>query len=113
MDVLALLIFLALLAVRMTAWLQHTAVHNNRLLAVSGYMYGLNALLITIRVFGHLMEANATLGAIQIALLQIIGSCLAILGQFLTALLAFSLAITKVYVTEISYNAGPNVTAYG
>lgn len=113
MDVLALLIYIALLAVRMTAWLLHAAVHNNRVLAVSGYMYGVNAMIITLRVFGHLMEANASLGTIQIALLQIIGSCLAVLGQFLTALLAFSLAITKVYVAEISYDSSPNVTAYG
>ena len=113
MDVLTLLVYIILLVLRIIAWSVHVSIHKNRLLAVSGYLYGLNAMVITLRVFGHMMESNAHLGTIQIALLQIIGSCLAILGQFLAALIAFSLAITKVYVAEISYNSLPNTTSYG
>ena len=72
-------------------------------------------MLLTQRVLGHIMESNNSTGAIQIALFQIIGAVVAIFGQFLAALLAFSLAITKVYVAEISYEAEKktNSTALG
>ncbi|XP_020900750.1 short transient receptor potential channel 5-like [Exaiptasia diaphana] len=68
---------------------------------------------LTLRVFGHIMESSKNTGRIQIALFQIIGAVIAIFGQFVATLLAFSFAITKVYVVEISYKAMDNSTAHG
>jgi len=88
-------------------------VSNNRLLAVAGYFYGLNTMFLTLRVFGNIMETTKNTGSIQIALFQIIGAVVAIFGQFLAATVAFSLAITKVFVAEISYTSGKNFTSHG
>jgi hypothetical protein len=83
------------------------------LLAIAGYLYGLNAMFLTFRVFGNIMESGRSTGIIQIALFQIIGAVVVIFGQFLAATLAFSLAITKIYISEVSYNAATNNTSHG
>ena len=88
---------------RMVTWGASSEVSNNRVLVVTGYLYGLNAMFLTLRVFGHLMETTKRMGAIQIALFQIIGDVMAIFCQFFTVVLAFSFAITKIYVAERSY----------
>jgi hypothetical protein len=59
------------------------------------------------------MESKKSTGSIQIALFQIIGAVVTIFGQFLAATLAFSLAITKIYIAEVSYNAATNATSHG
>ena len=71
---------------------------------VAQYLYGLNAALITIRTFGHIMETKRNMGPIQIALFRIVADIGAIVGQFLAIILAFSLALTKLFVAEMSYN---------
>lgn len=86
---------------------------DNRLLAIGGYFYGLNTMFLTLRVFGHIMETNKNTGSIQIALFQIFGAVITIFGEFLAAILAFSLAITKIYVAEMSYTKGKNSTLHG
>ena len=74
---------------------------------------GFNAMFLSLRVFGHIMELKKSTGSIQIALFQIMGAVLAIFGQFLAAILAFSLAITKVYMDEVPFTAGTNATSHG
>ena len=49
------------------------------------------------------MEITKDMGTIQIALFRIIPFLAAILIQFFAVILAFSLIITKIYVTERSY----------
>jgi hypothetical protein len=49
------------------------------------------------------MESKKITGTVQIALFQIIGAVIAVFGQFLAVLLAFSLAITKIRLAERSY----------
>jgi hypothetical protein len=49
------------------------------------------------------MESKKITGTVQIALFQIIGAVIAVFGQFLAVLLAFSLAITKIHLAERSY----------
>ena len=58
---------------------------------------------LTLRAFGHVMEGVRGIGAIQIALFYIIRDVVAIFWQFLAAIVAFSLAITKVYISERSF----------
>ena len=58
---------------------------------------------LTFRVFGHVMENTRDVGAIQIALFHILNDVVAIFWQFMAAILAFSIAITKIYMAEKSY----------
>ena len=70
---------------------------------MAGYLYGLIGMILTLRVFCSVMEYMKEIGAIQIALFFILWDVLAIFWHFLTTILAFSLAITKIYVVEKSY----------
>ena len=65
---------------------------------------------LTLRAFGHVMETVKGVGAIQIALFHIIGDIAAIFWQFVAAILAFSIAITKVYMAERSFISNKNAT---
>lgn len=103
LDFVILVIYVATFTLRMFTWATSTTVSNNRPLAVAGYFYGLIAMFLTLRVFGHVMECVRGMGAIQIALFFIIWDVLAIFWQFLATILAFSLAMTKIYVVEKSY----------
>uniref|UniRef100_A0A6P8IXW9 Transient receptor potential-gamma protein-like n=1 Tax=Actinia tenebrosa TaxID=6105 RepID=A0A6P8IXW9_ACTTE len=103
LDATTLIVYVIILILRVITWSAYTSVSNNRLLAVAGYFYGLNCMLLTLRVFGHIMEFKKTTGTIQIALFQIIGAVLAVFGQFFAVLVAFSLAISKIRMTELSY----------
>ena len=68
-------------------------------------------MLLTIRSFGQVMETSEGVGVIQIALLQMFGDVTTIFWQFSAVILAFSLAITKVYMAERSYiSKGNNIT---
>ena len=50
-----------------------------------------------------MMENTREVGSIQIALFHIVSDVVAIFWQFIAAILAFSIAITKVYMAEKSY----------
>ena len=60
-------------------------------------------MILTFRVFGQVMETVKGLGTIQIALFSIISDVATIFWLFAATILAFSLAITKVYMSEKSY----------
>ena len=49
------------------------------------------------------MENTRDVGAIQIALFHILNDVVAIFWQFMASILAFSIAITKIYMAEKSY----------
>ena len=61
---------------------------------------------LTVRTFGQVMGCMRRMGAIQIALFFVISDVMAVFWQFLAAILAFSLAMTKIYVAEKSYTSG-------
>ena len=105
LDVITVIIYLVTFLLRMVTWALSTSVINNRALVIAGYLYGLNTMFITLRAFGHVMETMKGIGAIQIALFDIFGDMTAILWQFIATILAFSTAITKVYVSEQSFIA--------
>ena len=79
---------------------------DNRLLAVSGYFYGFIAMFLTPRAFGQVIERVRGMGAIQIALFFVIWDVMAIFWQFLAMIIAFSLAMTKMYLAEKAYTSG-------
>ncbi|XP_022789480.1 uncharacterized protein LOC111329136 [Stylophora pistillata] len=106
LDFIILTFYLITFILRIIVWRNFTDVSDNRLLAVSEYCYGFIAMLLTLRAFGQVMECIQGLGAIQIALFFIIWDVMPILWQFLAAILAFSLAMTKIYVAEKAYTLG-------
>ena len=80
---------------------------------MASYSYGINAMLLTLRVFGQTMELTKSTGTKQIALLKIIQAVLVIFLQMLAAMLGFSFVLTKIYVAEISHVAKTNVSSHG
>ena len=103
LDFITLLIYSVVFVLRVITLSQSTSISQNRTLAAANYMYGLNTMCLTLRVFGSVLESTRSIGVVQIALFKIIGDVMTIFWQFLVAILAFSLAITKVFLTERSY----------
>lgn len=105
MDFITLLIYLLTFLLRIVTWAVSESVVDNRAIVIAGYLYGLNTMFLTLRAFGHVMETDKGVGAIQIALFHIIGDVATIFWQFIATILAFSIAITKIYMAEQSYVA--------
>ncbi|KAL9984603.1 hypothetical protein ACROYT_G006916 [Oculina patagonica] len=103
LDFIILVIYVVTFMLRMVTWGVSTSATGNRALVIAGYCYGLNTMFLTLRVFGHLMEASKQTGTTHIALMSIIEDVAIIFFQFLVGILAFSLAITKIYVAEGSF----------
>ena len=103
LDLTTLIIYVIVFILRMVTWALSESVVSNRSLVIAGYLYGLNTMFLTFRVFGHVMETTRGVGSIQIALFHILSDVATIFWQFIAAILAFSIAITKVYVAETSY----------
>lgn len=103
LDAITICIYLRTFLLRMVTWASSGSVTKNRALVIAGYLYGLNTMFLTLRAFGHLMEASKRIGTIQIALFQIIGDVITIFWQFTAITLAFTMAVTKVFMAEKSY----------
>lgn len=103
LDFIMLVIFVATFLLRMITWGVSASVTENRALVIAGYCYGLNTMILTLRVFGHLMEASKVTGTTHIALMSIIEDVATIFFQFLVGILAFSLAMSKIYLAEGSF----------
>ena len=56
------------------------------------------------------METNEGIGTIQIAFFQIMADVVTVFWQFIAIILAFSIAITKVYMAERSFISDNNGT---
>ena len=82
--------------------LNETDPYQSRLLQVVNILYGISTLLLTLR-FSSILEVNKTVGPLQLALFRMCIDLLIILTQFSFVIMAFSAAITKVYVAEISF----------
>ena len=100
-DCLILIVyFFTILPLRVATWMQSESVNNNWILAVAGYLYGLNTILVTLRAFGSILEIAKSVGTVQIAFFQIIGDAVVAVVHFIAITLAFASAITKVFVAE-------------
>ncbi|CAH3122215.1 unnamed protein product [Pocillopora meandrina] len=106
LDFIILVFYLITFILRIITWVNSTDASENSLLAVSEYFYGFIAMFLTLRAFGQVIERKRGMGAIQIALFFVIGDVMAIFWQFLAMILAFSLAMTKIYVAEKTYTSG-------
>ena len=103
LDLITLIIYFATFALRMVTLAVSESVTDNRSLVIAGYFYGINTMFLTLRTIGHVMETTKQLGPIQIALFHILSDLVTIFWQFIATILAFSIAITKVYVAEKSF----------
>ena len=92
--------FCGILPLRIVTWASSESASNNQTLEVAGYLYGFNTMLLTVRAFGSLLEAFEGVGTIQIALFQVIRDAVVIVVHFVVITVAFSSAITKVFVSS-------------
>ena len=104
-----LIIYFVTFILRMITWGTGTSVPGNRQLVIAQYLYGLNAAILTLRVFGSLLEANKGTGVTHIAFVHIIKDVAVIFAQFAVGILACSLAMTKVLLAELSFTADDEV----
>ncbi|KAL9984404.1 hypothetical protein ACROYT_G006692 [Oculina patagonica] len=104
-DLIIVFIYVITFNLRIITWGTSTEVSGNRPLAVAGYLYGIIALLLTLRAFGHVMEVSRGMGAIQIAVFVILKDLRAIFWLFIATILGFSLAMTKIFVVEKSFGS--------
>ena len=109
LDSITLLVCLIILTLRVITLHTSGSEKNNRALAIAGYFYSFNTLCLTLRAFGYVTEQSRHLGVIQIALFGILKDISTIILQFIAGILAFSIAITKVYMAEKSFIAYGNV----
>ena len=89
-----------ILPLRIAVWVKSESVNNNRMLAIAGYLYGFNTMLLTFRTFGPILETTKVIGIVQIAFFQILGDALVVVVHFLAITIAFASTITKVFVAE-------------
>lgn len=101
----SLIIYFVTFILRMITWGICTSVPGNQPLVIAQYLYGLNATLLTVRVFASLLEANKGTGITHIALVRIVEDVAVIFVQFAVWILACSLAMTKVLLAGQSFTA--------
>ena len=75
---------------------------NNRPVAIAAYLYGLNTMLLVFRAIGSILEVFEGPGTIQIAFFNIISDAVVVLVHIILITVAFSSAVTKIFVAEIS-----------
>ena len=103
MDVISVVTYLIILVLRLTSWITSESVTSNRAVLVASYLYSFNTLCLTLRI-GHFVETFKGLGTIQIALFNVLQDVFTIMWQFLAALFAFSVALTKIFMAEQTFH---------
>ncbi|XP_068725075.1 short transient receptor potential channel 5-like [Montipora capricornis] len=101
-DVITLSLHAVIFILRVVSVIRGGDPYHNRLLEITYYVYGINTLLLVLR-FSSILEANKTVGPLQLALFRMCVDLFIILVQFGFVIVAFSVAITMVYTAEMSY----------
>ena len=81
--------------------------YQNRVLEIVNNLYGVNTMLLVLR-FSSILTLDPVIGPLQLALFRMLIDLLIIVVQFFVVVIAFSLAITKSYVAEMSYVTSSN-----
>ena len=102
LDVIIEIIYILVVILRITTIARGGVPYNNRLLEISNYLYGINTLLMVLRI-SSILELHPVAGPLQLALYRMLGDLLIILSQFFFVILGFTLAIMKSYNAETSY----------
>ena len=105
MDLLTITIYIAILVCRSLA-----EQSNSTLLTVASYLYSANVIILSLRVFGQIMEITQSTGTKQIAFMKIVRAVAVIFIQMLGAVLAFSFALVNIYMIEVSRLDKTNTT---
>lgn len=105
-DLMTLSLHAVILILRVVSAVLGGDPYHNRLLEITYYIYGVNTLLLVLR-FSSILEANKTVGPLQLALFRMCVDLFIILVQFGFVIVAFSVAITMVYTAELSYVTPP------
>ena len=105
-DVMTLSLHGVIFTLRVVSVIRGGDPYHNRLLEITYYIYGINTLLLVLR-FSSILEANKTVGPLQLALFRMCVDLFVILVQFGFVIVAFSVAITMVYTAEMSYITPP------
>ena len=105
-DVITLSLHAVIFLLRVVSVIRGGDPYQNRLLEITYYVYGINTLLLILR-FSSILEANKTVGPLQLALFRMCVDLFIILVQFGFVIVAFSVAITMVYTAEMSYVTPP------
>ncbi|XP_020604926.1 short transient receptor potential channel 5-like isoform X2 [Orbicella faveolata] len=101
-DVLTLFVYIGIIFLRIVTIVRGGDPYHNSLLEVTNRLYGVNTLLLVMRL-SSLLAVSAVVGPLQLALFRMFVDLLIILLQFGFVIAAFSLAITKIYTAEMSY----------
>lgn len=107
LDVIVEIMYVFIVILRITTIARGGIPYNNRLLEISNYLYGINTLLMVLRV-SSILELSPTIGPLQLALYRMCGDLLIIVSQYCFVILGFSMAITKSYKAELSYLTPPS-----
>ncbi|KAL9984529.1 hypothetical protein ACROYT_G006832 [Oculina patagonica] len=102
LDVITLLIYLLIVILRIATIARGGDPYHNRLLEIVNYLYGVNTMLLVLR-FSSILMLSSLVGPLQLALFRMLIDLMIILVQFSFVIMAFSVAITKSYVAEMSY----------
>ena len=102
LDVIIEIIYILVVILRITTIARGGVPYHNRLLEISNYLYGINTLLMVLRI-SSILELHPVAGPLQLALYRMLGDLLIILTQFFFVILGFTLAIMKSYNAENSY----------
>ena len=101
-DIMTLIIYVLIVILRITTMARGGDPYHNRLLEIVNYLYGVNTLFLILR-FSSILELNSVVGPLQLALFRMCVDLLIILIQFCFVIGAFTVAITKSYIAEMSY----------
>lgn len=107
LDVFTLLVYVLIVILRIVTFARGGDPYHNRLLEIVNYFYGVNTMLLVLR-FSSILELSSVVGPLQLALFRMLIDLLIILVQFFFVIIAFSLAITKSYIAEMSYMTSTN-----
>ena len=102
LDVIIEIMYILIVILRITTIARGGIPYNNRLLEISNYLYGINTLLMVLRI-SSILELHPVAGPLQLALYRMLGDLLIILTQFFFVIVGFTLAIMKTYNAETSY----------
>ena len=102
LDVITLIVYILILILRMVTIARGGDPYHNRLLEVVNYLYGVNTLFLILR-FSSILERSSLVGPLQLALFRMCVDLFIILIQFCFVICAFSVAITKSYIADVSY----------
>ena len=110
-DVLTLIVYVFIIVLRIVTVARGGNIYHNRLLEIAHYFYGINTLFLIVR-FSSILELNAVVGPLQLALFRMCVDLFIILVQFSFIICAFSMAITKCYRAGISFDAPQSADQY-